>query len=113
MMGRAFRQRQGADATCPRGSASCRESLTRVRATGEGNDAPHAKRVLGPYGRHVQIRKAMNRSVGILAVLVKDPVQVRYLPAWARALRRSTVESRLPWLPFQVIERLDQRLSRD
>jgi hypothetical protein len=56
------------------------------------------------------IPKVATRLGGLVTMLAKDPGQVQYLPAWREALRRPTVESRLPWLPFRVIDRLQDHL---
>jgi predicted O-methyltransferase YrrM len=47
----------------------------------------------------------------IAALLLRSPEQTRFLHAWAKALRSTTTDSRLPWLPFSVIEVLADRIT--
>ncbi|MFF2451825.1 O-methyltransferase [Isoptericola sp. NPDC058082] len=44
--------------------------------------------------------------------ILEDPQQSRYLRRWLSTYRRSTLDLELPWLPFQVIDRLDAVLDR-
>lgn len=57
------------------------------------------------------LTRTAERLAGVTKMLVKDPGQMRYLPKWARALRRPTLESRMAWLPFRVISVLEQHLG--
>ena len=43
--------------------------------------------------------------------IVRDPRQVGYLGRWIPTVERTTLELRLPWLPFQIIDRLDEVLT--
>lgn len=49
--------------------------------------------------------------MGVMAIIASDPGQVRYLPVWSHLLQPSTLESAMPWLPFRVIDRLDEHLT--
>jgi hypothetical protein len=55
----------------------------------------------------------VGRIAGIAQIVASDPGQARFLPAWGRVLRRSPLTSRLPWLPFRVIERLEKHLTNE
>ena len=63
------------------------------------------------HARAMSLTHTAGRLIGVAKMLGRDPGQVRYLPAWRRALRRSTLESRLPWLPFRVISVLEAHLT--
>ncbi|MGR6971714.1 class I SAM-dependent methyltransferase [Streptomyces cynarae] len=54
----------------------------------------------------------VGRIAGIAQIVAEDPGQARFLTAWGRALRQSPLTSRLPWLPFRVIERLEKHLTK-
>lgn len=43
--------------------------------------------------------------------LVRDPHQLGYLRRWVPTVERSTLDLELPWLPFQIIDRLDEVLT--
>jgi hypothetical protein len=43
--------------------------------------------------------------------IIGSPTQVRYLARWVPTVERSTMDLGLPWLPFEIIDRLDQFLS--
>jgi len=43
--------------------------------------------------------------------VVRNPGQVRFLPRWVPTVERSTIDLGLPWLPFEIIDRLDGLLS--
>lgn len=52
------------------------------------------------------------RGAGRLGTqLVRDPRQVGYLRRWVPTVERSTLDLQLPWLPFQIIDRLDEVLT--
>jgi LPS sulfotransferase NodH len=63
--------------------------------------------VRDPAGSYVAIRGA-GRVAG---QLVRDPRQARYLGRWVPTVERTTLEAGLPWLPFEIIDRLDQFLT--
>lgn len=44
-------------------------------------------------------------------VLVARPGQIRNLPTWAKHLRRPPLTVRLPWLPFDTIEFLENEVT--
>jgi LPS sulfotransferase NodH len=43
--------------------------------------------------------------------LVRDPRQARYLGRWVPTVERTTLDVGLPWLPFEIIDRLDEVLT--
>lgn len=47
----------------------------------------------------------------VIQLLVDEPREIHHLRSWVRELRRPTPMSRLPWLPFVVIEELDRSLT--
>lgn len=58
----------------------------------------------------------MNSAVGRVAsdyvsIVRSDPGQVKFTPSWLRARKASTMQLRVPWLPFRVMERLEQKLD--
>jgi hypothetical protein len=53
----------------------------------------------------------VERVLGILSILWGDPRQVQYLRKWVRVLRKPTLDSRMPWLPFRVIDLLQHHLT--
>lgn len=54
------------------------------------------------------------RQVGQLGgALVKSPLEVRNLRRLAKSVGASPLELRLPWLPFPVIDLLDNQLTAD
>ncbi|WP_406427826.1 class I SAM-dependent methyltransferase [Streptomyces sp. NBC_01589] len=55
----------------------------------------------------------VGRIAGIAQIVASDPGQARFLPAWGHVLRKSPLTSRLPWLPFRVIERLEKHLTNE
>lgn len=46
------------------------------------------------------------------SIVRADPGQVKFTPSWLRARKASTMDLRVPWLPFRVMERLEQKLDR-
>lgn len=50
------------------------------------------------------------RQVGL--ALVKQPSAVRFLPRLAASAGQSPLDLRLPWLPFPLIDKLRERLTR-
>jgi len=53
----------------------------------------------------------VERISGILHILGNDPGQIQYLPKWARVLRKPTLDSRMPWLPFRIIDLLHDHVT--
>lgn len=48
---------------------------------------------------------------GLARHAVRHPTDLRHLPEWARLLQPSPVDSRVPWLPFSVIDHMSDILG--
>jgi hypothetical protein len=59
------------------------------------------------------MRSRLRQVVDVSAVLLRKPTDVKYLPKLAKGIGKSTLETRLPWLPFELIDYLDRRLNSE
>jgi hypothetical protein len=59
------------------------------------------------------VTRLLRRASGLVAILIRDPGQVKYLWRWARHLRRSPLTVGMPWLPYRVVDRLQRSISKD
>lgn len=57
------------------------------------------------------LRDKGRHAAQVGALLAARPSEAKRIPMWLRERRRPTVESRLPWLPFEVIRRMDRVLT--
>ena len=59
-------------------------------------------------------REFRHVSVAVLALFARSPRQMRHAARWTRSLaaRAGNVDLRLPWLPYDAIEHLEQHLDR-
>jgi hypothetical protein len=82
---------------------SCRRCLTQA-------PRPWGSRLVGHDSRMGLLERTRHASA-LAGMLVKRPSQVRYGKAWVSNLRRPTMSSRLPWLPFSLIDALERQLQ--
>lgn len=59
----------------------------------------------------MHLRNVPGRIAHMIGYMASDPGQIRYAGAWLPTLRRSTVELRMPWLPYRVIDRVGAHLT--
>lgn len=59
----------------------------------------------------MRIIRGIKRAPELGGIIVHDPGQVRYLRKWWSELKRSPIEANLPWLPFRIIDLLDDYLT--
>ena len=59
----------------------------------------------------MRIAKAVKRAPELGLLLLRDPVQVRHVKQWWMGLRSTPIESKIPWLPFRIIDLLDAHLT--
>lgn len=58
-----------------------------------------------------KINDAARGAARIGNIIVRNPTELRHVGRWVGSLRRSTLDLRLPWLPFNAIEVLERRLD--
>jgi len=57
------------------------------------------------------VRARSTQLLGLARVLTRDPGQVRFVRRWAASRGRGTLELGLPWLPFSLMELLEEVLT--
>lgn len=57
------------------------------------------------------LSKYLQHGTALAGTVARDPRQVRDIPRWARTLSQTTLGAEIPWLPFVVIDRLEEHLT--
>ena len=58
-----------------------------------------------------KLGRAVRAGADIATLVAKEPSQARLLGRWFATMRRGTVDLELPWLPFDVIDKLERYLA--
>jgi predicted O-methyltransferase YrrM len=58
----------------------------------------------------MKMMKRLRQARSIAGALAHEPSQIEHVNRWRRSIRGSTVDLRLPWVPYRVIEMLDEYL---
>lgn len=57
------------------------------------------------------IKLRLRQAKSTTSALLRNPAQVRFVPQWLRTLNKSPLDLALPWLPYQVMEMLENHLT--
>ncbi|RNI17253.1 class I SAM-dependent methyltransferase [Flexivirga caeni] len=58
------------------------------------------------------LKDAVRVATDYVAVMMADPGQARYTRAWLHSRKRSTLDLRVPWVPFRVIAAMEEHISK-
>jgi predicted O-methyltransferase YrrM len=79
----------------------------------DGDGFAAEREIASRYGGAMDLRKRARQAGSIGGLLIHDPSQTEYLAKWWRSIRGSTVDLELPWMPYRVIEMLEEHVRPD